>query len=205
MSTPWVPTKPKSRNWKFAARVDGAILMTDGYCIVRIDDTLSPIDTRHVAKVLGDGAAMSLLYTDAWASHGSRLSDVIVSMLRGQWRDNIGMDSPGAAGKVIDPDEWHHITVTDWCRWIVMQDVPTLLRMVTAGSHLITVDNAFIELVTSPKVVAGQLRFTQRVNAPTSAIVVWSGSAPLGGFLPIVSPNGNAFAGLDDLASAARP
>lgn len=167
MSTHWTPTKPRSLTWSHAARIDGyGVLISNGFVMVQLNDMRSPHDTKHVARVIGDGPTQQVLLTGAWMRDSpERDPDDIKRMLERVWID--------ATAEQVNGDPLVPVTLTEWVKRAQFDGDDHLVCLATVrDEHVIGLQQAYLDLFIAPKASAAALVLNQRADQPTSAVMV---------------------------------
>lgn len=166
MSTPWVPTKPRSVDWFLAARIGGGVLISNGHMMVRLADMNSPHDTKHIARIIGDGPTQHLFLTGAWMRHSpDQDPDSVKLVLEGRWDDATAERVHGVAHVPV--------TLTEWIKRAHFDGDDHLVCLATVrDEHVIGLQQAYLDLFIAPKASAAALVLNQRADQPTSAVMV---------------------------------
>ncbi len=192
MSTPWVPTKPRALPWKIAARIGDDFYIADGFCMVIVAAPSNPYDSKTLAKVVGDGPAVTLLQTGAWErDRPDRAAEDVQNALRQVWQ-----------GSEATPGKRMTVAPTHWCQWMDTRGEPILVRLFKSGDTVISINHEYLNPFISTKHPFDTLAFHQREDAPGSAVQVWTGSTPRGLIMPMVSMP-DLLDGISDLLGAA--
>lgn len=198
MSTSWTPSKPKSVNWSIAAKLDHDVLISDGSAMVRLDPIRSPLDTKHVERVIGADAVEQMLVNGAWEKgKPNRDPQDALRLLRDAWE--------GYTADIHQDAVHAPVTLSDWARWMWLLDyhgqrVQEWVRAATISTgHIIPINHHYLDLFTSPKVTLADLKFLQREGRPSTAILVTHQGRQLGVFMPVTNRNRDFLAGLGAL------